>query len=166
MQERQSEPQVGKIPWRREWQLTPVRSWLENPMDRGAWRAIVHGVARSQTPGCKAEHLRAATPEGPAPGIWGWGTYSWVVCASSWTSWSKTTRRLSPCSNSQLSVLNWGPPGEGAELPMWSTAGPREATTETCPPGGEGPGHSPYGRAQGDRASWPPAWLPLMWLLS
>ena len=24
-------------------------SCLENPMDRGAWRAIVHGVARSQT---------------------------------------------------------------------------------------------------------------------
>ena len=22
---------------------------LENPMDRGAWRAIVHGVAKSQT---------------------------------------------------------------------------------------------------------------------
>ena len=25
-------------------------SWLENPMDRGAWWAIVHGVAKSQTP--------------------------------------------------------------------------------------------------------------------
>ena len=24
-------------------------SWLENPMDRGAWRAIVHGVSQSQT---------------------------------------------------------------------------------------------------------------------
>ena len=24
-------------------------SCLENPMDRGAWRAIVHGVAKSQT---------------------------------------------------------------------------------------------------------------------
>ena len=24
-------------------------SCLENPMDRGAWRAVVHGVARSQT---------------------------------------------------------------------------------------------------------------------
>ena len=24
-------------------------SSLENPMDRGAWRAIVHGVAKSQT---------------------------------------------------------------------------------------------------------------------
>ena len=24
-------------------------SWLENPMDRGAWRATVHGVAKSQT---------------------------------------------------------------------------------------------------------------------
>ena len=24
-------------------------SWLENPMDRGAWRATVHRVAKSQT---------------------------------------------------------------------------------------------------------------------
>ena len=24
-------------------------SWLENPMDRGAWRAAVHGVAQSRT---------------------------------------------------------------------------------------------------------------------
>ena len=23
-------------------------SWLGNPMDRGAWRAVVHGVAKSQ----------------------------------------------------------------------------------------------------------------------
>ena len=25
-------------------------SCLENPMDRGAWQATVHGVAKSQTP--------------------------------------------------------------------------------------------------------------------
>ena len=24
-------------------------SWLENPMDRGAWWAIVHGITKSQT---------------------------------------------------------------------------------------------------------------------
>ena len=40
-------PWVGKIPWRRTWQPTPV-FFLENPMDRGAWRAIVHGEAESQ----------------------------------------------------------------------------------------------------------------------
>ena len=29
---------------------TPLQySWLENPMDGGAWRAAVHGVARSRT---------------------------------------------------------------------------------------------------------------------
>ena len=39
---------VGKIPWRRVWQPTPV-FLLENSMDRGAWRATVHRVARSQT---------------------------------------------------------------------------------------------------------------------
>ena len=36
---------VGKIPWRREWQPTPVFLPGE-PVDRGAWWATVHGVAR------------------------------------------------------------------------------------------------------------------------
>ena len=39
-------PWVRKIPWRREWQHTPV--FLEYPMNRGAWRATVHGAAKSQ----------------------------------------------------------------------------------------------------------------------
>ena len=37
---------VRKIPWRRAWQPTPL-SFLKNPMDRGAWRAIVHGASES-----------------------------------------------------------------------------------------------------------------------
>ena len=40
-------PSVGKTPWRREWQPTPV-FLLGNFMDRGAWQATVHGVAKSQ----------------------------------------------------------------------------------------------------------------------
>ena len=39
---------VGKIPWRREWQPTPV-FLPENPMDRGAWQAPVQEVTKSQT---------------------------------------------------------------------------------------------------------------------
>ena len=38
-------PWVGKMPWRRKWQY----SCLENPKDRGAWGATVHGVTKSQT---------------------------------------------------------------------------------------------------------------------
>ena len=38
-------PWVRKTPWRRKWQPTPV-FLLENPMDRGAWRATVRGVAK------------------------------------------------------------------------------------------------------------------------
>ena len=34
---------VGKIPWRRAWQPTPVFLPGESPIDRGAWRAAVHG---------------------------------------------------------------------------------------------------------------------------
>ena len=36
---------VGKIPWRRKWQPTPV--FLPGKsMDRGAWQATVHEVAK------------------------------------------------------------------------------------------------------------------------
>ena len=38
-------PWVGKIPWRRKWQPTPV--FWNNPMDRGAWQVIIHEVAES-----------------------------------------------------------------------------------------------------------------------
>ena len=48
MQETRFDSWVGKTPWRREWQPIPV-FLLENPMDRGAGRATVHGVAKSQT---------------------------------------------------------------------------------------------------------------------
>ena len=41
-------PWGGKISWRRKWQPTPV-FLPENPMDRGAWWATAHGVAKSRT---------------------------------------------------------------------------------------------------------------------
>ena len=38
----------SSISWRRKWQ--PLQySRLENPMDRGAWWATVHGVTESRT---------------------------------------------------------------------------------------------------------------------
>ena len=46
----ESDPWVGKIPWRRKWRRNPLQySCLENPMSRGAWRAIVHRVTESWT---------------------------------------------------------------------------------------------------------------------
>ena len=39
---------VGKILWRRAWQHTPI-FFPGNPMDRGAWWATIHGVAKSWT---------------------------------------------------------------------------------------------------------------------
>ena len=42
------DPWVGKVPWKRNG--NPLQySCLENPMDGGAWRATVHGVAKSRT---------------------------------------------------------------------------------------------------------------------
>ena len=39
-------PWVRKIPWRRKWQPTPVFLPGKSHMDRGAWQATVHGVAK------------------------------------------------------------------------------------------------------------------------
>ena len=41
------DPGVGKTPWRRKQQLLQYSS-VENPMDRGARWAMVHGVAKGQ----------------------------------------------------------------------------------------------------------------------
>ena len=38
---------VEKMPQRKAWQLTPVFC-LENPMDRGAWKGMVHRVEKNQ----------------------------------------------------------------------------------------------------------------------
>ena len=43
------DPWVMKIPWRRASQNPLQYSCLENPMDRGAWRAAVHRVTKSRT---------------------------------------------------------------------------------------------------------------------
>ena len=40
---------VKKIPWRREWQPTPVFLPEKNPTDWGGLQATVHEVAKSQT---------------------------------------------------------------------------------------------------------------------
>ena len=40
------DPRVGKIPWRRKRQPTPVFLW-DNPMDSRAWWATVHGRKES-----------------------------------------------------------------------------------------------------------------------
>ena len=38
----------GRYPGK--WHGNPFQySWLENPMDRGAWWATIHGVAKSRT---------------------------------------------------------------------------------------------------------------------
>ena len=44
----QFDPWVGKIPWRRKWQPTPVFLPWES-QGRGAWWAAIYGVAQSWT---------------------------------------------------------------------------------------------------------------------
>ena len=42
------DPWVRKIPWRKQGTATQA-SFVENAMDRGAWRATVHRVTQSWT---------------------------------------------------------------------------------------------------------------------
>ena len=49
---------VEKIPWRRKWQATQY-SHLGNPIGRGAWWAIVHGVTKTWTQ--LSEHVHTHT---------------------------------------------------------------------------------------------------------
>ena len=52
------DPWVGKIPGGGNG--SPLRSCLENPTDRGAWWATVHGVPKSQTR--LSDQIRATVP--------------------------------------------------------------------------------------------------------
>ena len=54
------DPGLGKIPWKRKWQPTPVFSILGNVMDRGAWQATVHEVTESDT---ATKQVRGLTQE-------------------------------------------------------------------------------------------------------
>ena len=61
------DPWVGKIPWRREWQPTPVFC-RGNPMDGGAWRATIRGVAESRTRLCELTLSLCAKHNSPKAG--------------------------------------------------------------------------------------------------
>ena len=43
------DPWVGKTPWRRAWQPAPALLSWRIPVDRGAWQATAHGLAKSWT---------------------------------------------------------------------------------------------------------------------
>ena len=91
---------VMKILWSRKWQPTPY-SCLENPMDRGAWRVTVHGVAKTWTwlrmkvaaAAAAAKSLQwcptlcdpidSSPPGSPVPGILQARTLEWVAISFS-----------------------------------------------------------------------------------
>ena len=83
-------------------------SCLENPMDRGAWRAAVHGVAKSQTllkltPICVYiwAHLWAAAPYPPRP-----------VSVGKHVTWTFTRGTLHP----ECLSTRWSPPRSSGSL--------------------------------------------------
>ena len=60
-------PRWGTIPRRRKWQPIPIPKYscLGNPMDREAWQAIVHGVAKSWTQLSSWAHILVSTSHKP-----------------------------------------------------------------------------------------------------
>ena len=58
------DPWVGKIPWRRAWQHTPV-FLPENSMSRRAWWATAHRVSESDTTGQLSMHRHILLPKKP-----------------------------------------------------------------------------------------------------
>ena len=46
---RRFDPWLGKLPWIREWQHTLIFLPGEFQGQKGAWRAVVHGVRKNQT---------------------------------------------------------------------------------------------------------------------
>ena len=75
------DPWVGKFPWRRKWQPTPV-FFLENPMNKGAWQVQSIGLQRVghnwaaehsttwQPPGSQTLHQGAESSHREFPKIW------------------------------------------------------------------------------------------------
>ena len=65
-------PGVGKFSWRRAWQPTQY-SCLVNSMDRGAWQAIVHEVAKSDT----TKHAHSVRNSKSLQQVGGLRSYQW-----------------------------------------------------------------------------------------
>ena len=75
-----STPGLGRSPG--EGNGSPLQhSCLENPMDRGAWRATVHGVTKSQT---------RLTEHGTAESRFTMLCYNSFYCRAKWTSYAYT----------------------------------------------------------------------------
>ena len=107
-------PWVWKIPWRRTWK--PLQySCLENPMDRGAWRATVHNVTKSQI--CThAIETTCWTQSGSSPPLEELGGGG-IVRAFPW--WLNGKRIHLPMQEKQVISLIWeDPTGCGAKKPV------------------------------------------------
>ena len=69
---------VGKISWRRVWQPTRY-SCLENPMDRGAWRATGHGATQSDTTEVTQHAAWSRSQAWVGQVLWGGLAGSWLI---------------------------------------------------------------------------------------
>ena len=78
------DPWVGKIPWKRKWQPFPV-FWPENPMDRGAWQATVHGFTKSWTWLNTCSQIKGKTASADDMMVW----------------------NISPCASDHLIIFFW-----------------------------------------------------------
>ena len=95
---------VEKIPWRRE-MATLQYSCLGNPMDRGAWRATVFGVAKSQT---WLDHTHTICYSRGSSQPRDQTHVSCVSCIGRWRHYHCTTWEPSVTKESSLNLLGLG----------------------------------------------------------
>ena len=74
--------------WRRAWHVNPLQySYLENPMDRGAWWATVYGVSKGRTRLKRLSTMRNRHRQqtcGHGRGWGGGGGRGWTVWRVTW----------------------------------------------------------------------------------
>ena len=94
-------PWIGKIPWRRHG--NPLQySYLGNPMDKGAWWATVHRVAKSRT---RLKWLSVHT------------TQNWFALSGlDWLSWTWLLRCPSTVAQAVFRVLSFS---RKLKFPSW-----------------------------------------------
>ena len=88
---------IQAVSWRRKWQPTPVFC-LENPVDRGAWWAAVHGVAQSRTRLKQLFSMHACTGEENGNPL----QYSWLENHRDRRTW-----RVAVCGLQSQTWLKW-----------------------------------------------------------
>ena len=150
------DPWVRKISWRRK--CNPLQYFcLENPMDRGAWRAIVHADTKSWTQLSVLTHTHTHThthhsSKGLSPNHWSpRGLSGQVYCFPGSLPWSPYVLLLTQV----LHIQAWPPPNASQHIALCSWLPPWSSPTPSA-----------FRRLRGDWVFWKAACLEMLLLSS